>query len=158
MSDVKKEYESLRKKYDLPDYDKLDNEFEFLYIGEIKEIRFPLRFIRRRINDKIALICNMVQTLLQPNPGSIINLQESSFLSKEDKLRYTQLLKDLMETERTSLRLDFDFDERKDANFIKEAFKKWNEYKQEIVKLTDKLIEGWKKLEIKKEQKDRYFG
>ena len=158
MSDVKKEYESLKKKYNLPDYDSIDNEFELLYIGEIKEIKFPLRFIRRRINDKIALICNMVQTLIQPNPGSIINLQESGFLSKEDKLRYTHLLKDLMETERTSLRLDFDFDERKDAVFIKEALKKWTEYKQEIVKLTDKLIEGWKKLEIKKEQKDRYFG
>ena len=158
MSDVKKEYESLKKKYNLPDYDSIDNEFELLYIGEIKEIKFPLRFIRRRINDKIALICNIVQTLIQPNPGSIINLQESVFLSKEDKLRYTHLLKDLMETERTSLRLDFDFDERKDAVFIKEALKKWTEYKQEIVKLTDKLIEGWKKLEIKKEQKDRYFG
>ena len=158
MSDLKKEYESLKKKYNLPDYDGLDNEFELLYVGEIKEIKFPLRFIRRRINDKIAMVCNMIQTLLQPNPGSVINLQEASFLDKEEKNKYSELLKNLMIIERTSLALDLNFDENGDAEFIKDNYKGWLEAKDDIMKLTDKLIDGWKKLEIKKEQRNHYFG
>lgn len=158
MIDVKKEYESLKRRYHLPNYEDLDKEFEFLYIGEIKEIKFPLRFIRRRINDKIALICNMVQTLLQPNPSSMINLKESSFLSKEDKMKYSELLRDLMQAERTSLVLDFDFNEKKDAEFINKNYKKFLEVKGDIIKLTQKLVDGWKNIESKRESKDHYFG
>ena len=158
MSDVKKEYEKYQKKHNLPSYDELDKEFELLYIGDIKEIKFTLRFVRRRINDKISAACNMLQSLLQPNPSSFINLQESSFFSKEEKMAYSALLRDLMQIERVSLVLDFSSDDKKEAEFIKGVYKKWLEWKEEILKITKKLVEGWKNLEIKEEKKEQYFS
>lgn len=158
MSDVKKEYEKYQKKHSLPLYDDLDKEFELLYVADIKEIRFVLRFIRRRMNDKIATTCNMLQSLLQPNPSSFINLQESSFFSKEEKNKYSVLLKESMQVERVSLVLDFSSDDKKEAEFIKETYKKWLEWKEEILRITKKLVEGWKTLEIKEEKKEQYFS
>ena len=88
MENIKKEYEELKKKYKLPDLEELDKEFELFYIPDIKEINFPLRFVRRRINDRFAFACNMLQSLLQPNPGSLVNMAEASNFDKEEKLFY----------------------------------------------------------------------
>ncbi len=157
MKDLKQEYNELKKKYALPSYEDLNKEFEILYVTDIKEVEFILRFVRRRINDKIVVICNMLQTLLQPSPGSFINLQESSFLAKEEKQKYSTMLKDLMEVERSSFVSDFQGDEKKDAEFIKDIWKKWPSWKEETIALAKKIVEGWKNLEMKEEKQERYF-
>src|SRR3989344_7570437 len=108
---LKDEYEKLKKKHKLPNYEELDNEFELLYVAKLEEIKFPLRFIRRRINDKIAWFCNMLQNIIQPNPGSLISLEESKFFSDEDRKKMIVLLKELMHMERESVLLDIEYDE-----------------------------------------------
>ena len=159
--EVKPEYEKLVKKYGLPRYDSLNSEFELLYINEIAEVSYVLRFVRRRINDKIAWACNMIQSLLQPNPGSLINLQESNFLNGDDKKKMSTILKDLMQHERTSLLLDLDNNEKADAEYIKTSFNKWLKVKPELISITKKLKGGWERAEETKESrpaKDHYFG
>ena len=154
---LKEEYEKLRKVYKLPSYEFLDREFELLYVTKLEEIKFPLRFIRRRINDKIAWFCNMLQNIIQPNPGSLISLEESKFFSDEDRKKMIDLLKELMYMERESVLLDIDYDKKKDSEYISDALEKWNSIKKEISKFSDKLKKGWKE-EIKKESKEEYFG
>src|SRR3989344_2060268 len=124
---LKDDYEKLCKKYKLPNYEELDNEFELLYITNLQEIKFPLRFIRRRINDKIAWFCNILQNILQPNPGSLVSLEESKFFSDKERTKIINLLKDLMNIERESLILDINFNEEKDVEFINNIFNRWNE-------------------------------
>ena len=63
-------YAALQKKYGLPEYSALNDEFELLYIPAIMEVVHPLKLVRRRMTDKVGWLCNMLQTLLQPNPGS----------------------------------------------------------------------------------------
>src|SRR3989344_2869189 len=148
---LKDEYEKLKKKHKLPNYEELDNEFELLYVAKLEEIKFPLRFIRRRINDKIAWFCNMLQTILQPNPGSLISLEESKFFSESDREKIINLLKDLMYIERESLVLDVEFDEKKDIEFINKALNKWGGIKKDIIYFSEVLRKGWKE-ELKKEE------
>lgn len=155
--DLKKEYDGLKKKYGLPDYDKLDNEFEFLYVGQIIEIKFPLKFIRRRINDKLAFFCSMLQGVLQPNPGSLVSLQESKFLEQKDLEKTMNLLKELMFVERQSLLLDISYSEKEEAEFVKDVFKKWPEIKESVSDLFQKIKDGWKK-EMKEKGAKNYFG
>lgn len=154
---LKEEYEKLRKNYKLPSYEILDKEFELLYVTKLEEIKFPLRFIRRRINDKIAWFCNMLQNIIQPNPGSIISLEESKFFSDEDRKKMINLLKELMYIERESVLLDIDYDEKKDSEYITSVLGKWESIKKEISNFSERLKKGWKE-EIKKEDKERYFG
>ena len=154
---LREEYEKLMKTHKLPNYEDLDKEFEILYVTKLEEIKFPLRFIRRRMNDKIAWFCNMLQNIIQPNPGSIIGLEESKFFSKEDKEKIIKLLKELMRIERESLSLDVEYDEKKDVEYINNVFSKWEKIRKDIARFSGILKNGWKE-GIKKESKEQYFG
>ncbi len=154
---LRDEYEKLRKTHKLPSYEDLDKEFELLYVTKLEEIKFPLRFIRRRMNDKIAWFCNMLQNIIQPNPGSIIGLEESKFFSNEDKEKMIALLKELMYIERESLFLDIEYEDKKDVEYINNVINKWNKIKKDISHFSEILKNGWK-AEIKKESKEQYFG
>lgn len=156
--DIKKEYQTLAKKYKLPDYEALDKEFELLYVMDVKEIKYVLRFIRRRINDKVAWACSMIQSILQPNPGSLVNLQESSCFSKDDKQKLYTMLRSLMQLERQSLLLDINLDEKGDAGFIGDSFKQWNSFKKNISWIAEKMYEHWKTVREEKKERDQYFG
>jgi hypothetical protein len=156
--DLKKEYEKLKLKYKhLPSYDEINDEFEFLYLNAPTEVSFPLRFVRRRMIDKFSLYINMIQGMLQPNPGSIVNLQEAKFFSKEDKDDMIQILKELMWFGRQSFFMDTENEESKNAEFIVDAFKEWKRVKKKITIYSRILRDGWKK-EIKKEKRDSYVG
>ena len=154
---LKEDFEKLKKNYKLPNYEDLDQEFELLYISKLEEIKFPLRFVRRRITDKLSWFCNMLQNIIQPNPGSIISLEESKFFSNEDKEKIIILLKELMDLERQSLSLEVEFNEKEDVEFINNTFNKWNKIKKEIHIFSEIMKKGWKE-EIKKVEKEHYFG
>lgn len=154
---LREEYDALAKKYKLPIYDELDENFELLYVGPVTEIKYPLRFIRRRINDKLAFFCSLLQGLLQPNPGSLVNMQESEFLEKEEHKKIMKLLREFMFIERQSLLLDINPNEKDDAGFIKDTFKEWNSIKKEVEKIFVKIKDTWKK-EIEKKKGESYFG
>jgi len=76
--DIKKEYEKLRKKHNLPSYDKINNDFELDSLQNLSEDLF-LRLIRRRMNEKIIFFCRILEEILHPNASSIISLHETKF-------------------------------------------------------------------------------
>jgi len=154
---LKEDYEKLKKQHKLPNYDDLDHEFELLYISRLEEIKFPLRFIRRRITDKLSWFCNMLQNILQPNPGSMISLEESKFFTDDDRKRIIILLKELMKIERQSLILEVNFNEKEDVEFINHIYSEWNKIKKETAYFSEVLKKGWKE-ETKKSIKEQYFG
>lgn len=155
--EIKHEYEGFVKKYKLPSYEELDNEFELLYFTNIIEISYVLRFVRRRINDRLSAFTSILQGFLQPNPGSPINLEESSFLDENEKKKIVILIRELMNIERMNTLLDLDFDEKKEAEFIKNAVNKWFELKKEILELLKKVKKGWES-KVSEESKEPYFG
>jgi len=158
MKNLKESYKKLQEKYKLPDYEELDQEFELLYMKEIYEITRPLVFIRRRIYDKIGWSSGMIQSILQPNPSSPINLEESSFFTKEEKQeKLIKLLRQMMYYARLSLDLDISSTDEEEAEFIKEAFNKWQEFKPAIKEISTKMKEGWKK-EIEHKKGHDYMG
>ena len=155
--EIKKAYEKLKIKYNLPEYEELDEEFELLYFQRIIEIKYILRFVRRRIVDKLNSYVNFLQNILNPNPSSLISLEESKFFSQEEREEIIALIKEMVIVERKSLELDINHNEKKDAEFIKYGFMKWGELRNKIAKMCDKLKEGWES-EIKEESEKHYFG
>lgn len=156
MEQIKKEYNEVAKKNNLPGWEELDREYELGYIGPILEINQPLRFVRRRINDRFAWAATFLQGLLHPNPGSLISIQESKFFSDDDRKTILDLLKEFMQLERTSFALDLTWNEKEEAEFIKSAHKKWTTSKKQLEIFADKLRIGWK--EESKNSKGAYFG
>tara|TARA_Y100000310_G_scaffold144893_3_gene144249 strand:+ start:59774 stop:60247 length:474 start_codon:yes stop_codon:yes gene_type:complete len=150
-------YVPLQKQFKLPSYNELNEEFELLYISQIAAIDFPLRFVRRRILDKINVSCNFFQAILQPNPNSLISMREASFYSKDNKEVMFDLLKECMQLSRSSLLLETKSSNNDEAEYIKSALKLWNKIRPEYTKFARKLSDGWMKKEVKKE-KESYFN
>lgn len=156
MKDLKERYLVLQKKYKLPSFEDLNNEFELLSLPPLEEIAKPLSFIRRRISDRIAWACNLLQTLLQPNLGSFITMYEAGLFDKTEKNTISQLLRDLMILERESLCIDMDGTEEQDAQYILSVMKVWPQHKKELRKISEKMKQGWR--EERKPTQSSYLG
>ena len=159
MKNLRENYSKLASRFSLPPYEELDKDFELLYARELFEINRPLVFVRRRICDKIGWTCGMLQGLIQPNPGSMLSIEESSFFTKEEKQEnFVKLLKNLMYFTRKSITLDLESTDEEEAEFIKEICNRWNEVKPEIKTIAEQLKEGWKNDKESKKESHNHLG
>jgi len=152
---IKEEYNKLKDKYKLPSFDNIDGEFELLVL---EKKGFVLRLVRRRMNEKAIFFCNIIERILYPNPQFIPLMHESKFLdSKKDDL--FKLYKKLMSYERRSVDLDVrSSKEKEDADFIKDLFKDWNEFKEKLTDVTGGLSKFWLTEYKEKKEGEAYFG
>lgn len=155
--EIKSQYEKFQKKYDLPNYEKLDEEFELLYIHNIIEIKPVLRFVRRRIADKLNWAIIFLHGIVQPNPSSLVSMEENKFFTDKEKEEIIKILKELASIERKNFVLDLEHKEEDDAKFIKENVKRWEEIKKKLLEYGIKIQEEWKK-ETNVDKKEHYFG
>ena len=151
--DIKKQYKKLEKKYKLPSFDKFDKEFE---ISTLDTDDFLLRNTRRRMNNKLTFFTQIFDTILFPNPSSLISMHESKSCSEEEKNKIMKFYNKLMTLERESLSFDVEPDDKKEAEFIKKLWKQWLKIKKETNKLVEKMKESWK--DEDKKIKNHYFG
>lgn len=156
--DVKKEYDKLKIKYSLPEFEKLEKDFEFYHLREnIKDESYVLRLIRRRIYDKIVFFCNILERILFPNPSSLILINEAKFFPEEKRKEMFNIYKILMKYERLSLTLDISNDENKNVSFIKNIHKDWPHLRDYCQKIVQEISNRWEK-EEEFEEKTGYLG
>lgn len=150
---IEEKYNKIKSKYSLPDFNKLDFEFE---ISDIEDGKFVLREVRRKIIEKIETFCKMLEEVLQPE-ATVANLQESTFFDEKEKEELFKLFSRLMRYNRKSLCLGLNPNDEKEAMFISTVFNEWDGVKKELTYVLRKLKEAWeKKSEIK--EKLQYFG
>jgi len=155
LSELKKEYEKYRKKYNLPSFSDLNQEFEIEKLQE-KETEFLLREIRRAISDKIAAFLRFFELFLNPQAAPVFILAVIKTLNNKDKIIIEKIYHDLVNFELTSITLDIDYNEKKEAEFIKQIFKKWHTLKGELKEFS-KIIDRMKTKDKQKSRKS-YFG
>ena len=144
---LKEKYQELEKKYNLPSYDELNNEFE---ISSIDCEDFLLREIRRKIAEKVELYVKLLDEWLNPE-ASISNMHESKLFNDKDRNDIFQVYKRLMFFDRYSIESALSEDE-KSAEFIKDVFKEWDEVKQKIAGFVKKAKESWlEEVDVKQE-------
>ena len=151
--DIKIEYEKISKKYKLPEFEIINNEFEIDFI-EKKE--FLTRAIRRRMNDKLLFFARIIENVIYQSTQSQISSYENSFFTDERKLELVKVHKQLMAFERTSLLLDIETTDEKDIDYIKNLLENWEEFKKELKDIAETMQSSWNKnLE---EKEERFFG
>ena len=119
FADLKKAYQILQKKYQLPEFKDIHQEFE---LQHIEDEEFLLRSVRRRIQTKILFFASILESILYPSGQSPSSSYESGFFSSDDKQDLSKVYKKLMILSRKHVRLDVASTEKEDALFIKEAF------------------------------------
>ena len=151
---LKEEYEKLRHK--LPDFNKLNMEFEISRGENDYKKEFLLRDVRRKINDKVIFLCRIIEGLLFPTHANIISMHESKLFDEVTKKKVLNIYKQLMIFERESLKLDVMPDEESDVKYINDVFSKLLEYKKDMKDIINIMQDAWRKEE--KIIPDNYFG
>ena len=89
LSRLKKDYDAIRAKHNLPDFNSLNREFEIEKLQET-ETDFLLRSVRRTISEKVNVIMRFVELMVMPNENSPISLfsmmKRVSPATKKEKL------------------------------------------------------------------------
>jgi len=154
----KQEYNKIKAKYSLPEFEKLEKDFEFLHIKEnLKDRLYLLRIIRRHVYNKIVFLSQLLERILFPNSSSLVLINESKFFSEKQHHEIFKIYKILMKYERLSLSLDILNDEGKNADFIKEIYKKWPNLRDYAQKTMLELSQRWEK-EEQVEERSGYLG
>ncbi len=155
--EFKQAYEVWQKKYNLPAFKILEDEFD-LYLSDVEKIPkdVVLASIRRRMQEKIGGVVHLMEEITFPNNGSIVSLHEAKFLSDAQKETVGALMQKMMFFERKALILDLKPAISTDAEFINSFMKEWPEMLKQLVTVLESLRDGWK--ETDKKEILHYFG
>ena len=112
LADFKKEYSKLQKKYSLPPFEKLNEDFGVEKAAEA-ETDFPIREIRKIISEKAYSYLLLVETFMNPAnaPVSIMSVAKSFGVEERGKLG--EIYKKLVKSEFHLISVDIEFSEKK---------------------------------------------
>ena len=154
LEDLKEEYNKFRKKYDLPEFTKLNEYFDIEDLVEY-ESEFLLRKIRKIISEKIAGYLRFFEIILNPSNAPIFFFKIIKKLDNKDRENLNRIYEQFGNLEIEMIRLDLEYDEKKEAEFIKNIFKTFSEIKVEVLEIIDKMLSNGSKEE---KDKSSYFG
>tara|TARA_Y100000034_G_scaffold45400_1_gene55825 strand:- start:7168 stop:7653 length:486 start_codon:yes stop_codon:yes gene_type:complete len=155
LDNLKKDYKKIQKEYDLPSFEKLNEDFQIEKISEV-ETDYLVREIRKFISDKFSNYLRFIEAILHPvnTPMFIFSVIKS--IDIEDKNKLVEIYKKLAKTEVRLIEVDVDFSLKKEAGFINESYKLWQEIKKDLLDVIDKIKKNWdNKFEVNNKG---YFG
>ncbi len=151
--DFKAEYEKLRKKYNLPDFEVLNKEFELVDMEKKENVP---RALRRRLREKLIFFCRIVEGIIYPTERSPLATYESSFFDDFTKLQLSKIHRMMMVFDRKGLCLDVEDSEEKNMGYILDLLKEWPGLKRELLKTVVLMERSWQNHIEEKAQ--GYFG
>jgi len=151
----KEEYKKIQEKHSLPDFDELNRDFMIEKIYEI-ETDYLIREIRKHIAERIYSYMRLIETMLNPQNAHLFVFSIIKTMNEDDKKKLSDTYSKLAKNEIKLIKVDLKFDEKKEAEFIKESCKLWEDISGEIYNIID-MAE--KKVDNKFEKETKgYFG
>jgi len=146
--DAKKIYQHLKQKYNLPEFNAINNEFE---ISTIENEHFFLREIRRKIYDKLSTLSKFLKQILFPE-ADFIDMHESRAFTDKEREKIYSLFRTILYLLRQNMLTAIDETDRKTADYIKLVWQKWKIIKKESAWIIEKSAKSWtKETELKEE-------
>ena len=155
LENLKKNYKPFQEKYFLPEFNKLNEDFSIEKIADT-ETDFLLREILRFISEKFSNYLRVVESIIHPINSPIFIFAIIKSLSQEDLESLKEVYKKLVKQEIKILKLDVLSSEKEEADYIKNSFIVWNDIRNSILKISEKIEKNWdNKFE---ENNKSYFG
>ena len=155
LETLKQEYKKIQKKYELPEFDSLNEEFYIEKVAEI-ETDFLLREIRKMVSDKLVNYLKFFEMFVNPATAPVFVHSIIKTLDNESKQTIQNIYKKLSKREVELIELDLNYKEEKEAEFIKSVVEDWKEIKKDLTKVIEFINKGWDE-KIKGNSKN-YFG
>lgn len=155
LEKLKADYEKSRKKYNLPAFQLLNEEFEIERIAE-HETELLLREIRKAITEKAIAFLRFLELMINPSAAPFFLLSVIKHLNASDKKVVNEIYRKVCEFEIKAIALDMKYSEKAEAEFIKYASCKWQEMHPEFQELSKAIGIAWNASFDRKERS--YFG
>jgi len=155
LENLKKKYKIFQEKYFLPKFEELNDDFSIEKLAD-NETDFLLKEIRRFISEKFSNYLRLIESIIHPINSPIFIFSIIKSLSQEDLENLKEVYKKLVKQEIKILKLDVLSSEKDEAEYIKDSFKVWDEIRNSILEIADKIEKNWdNKFE---ENNKSYFG
>lgn len=154
---MKEEYEKIKSKYGLPEYDVLDREFNLSTIEKDDNI---IKEITKKLVDKSEYFQGIIAEIIQPD-STIISISESESFEELERESMYEIFKRIQYYQRRYNLIELDYTDEKCAEFFNEHFTKWLEIKHAISEVLTRLTIYWKEeenSEYKENKEGAYFG
>lgn len=152
FADLKKEYASLEKKFKLPQFEKINEDFE---IGKIdRDVGAFLRSVRKLMMEKIVNSLSFVEMLLNPMNAPRMYITYLNGLSIEDRNKIDSIYSKLSDLSILSLEREIKYEEKSEAELILKIFTVWATVKNDFLDILKNM-----KAPASSVKKERtYFG
>lgn len=137
LKDLKEQYAKLHKKYTLPSFEEINEEFEVDKLE--KDTDCLLRDIRKRMLDKFVNSMGFLESLVNPVNLSRIYMPYVKNMGSEDREDIEFMYGKISDISLWSLELEVDYSEKNEAELIKHMHKIWNEIKPRFRKMITKM-------------------
>lgn len=135
---LKEIYNEFKKKYNLPDYDLLYEDFE-IEKKDYENEKFILRNIRRVIGEKIESYKHLFEVLINPSSPPIYIYTFLKNLDLKQKQEIKDLYTFLSRNQVKLIQLDTIYNEDEEARFIETFFEKWQSIKKDIYAILESI-------------------
>jgi hypothetical protein len=155
IDDLKTEYSKYLSKYSLPEFSELNKLFDIE--GVDLQTEFFLRKVRRVISDRISAYLRFAEIILNPSNAPMFFFKLVKKLDSKDRENLSEVYESLSLLELEVIRLDLDYSEINEADFIKKTYKLFDEDSRvKLLEIIKKLGNGDNN--NKKENNGSYFG
>jgi len=156
LSELKRRYAELQKKHELPGFKEMNEDFYIEKIAE-NETDLLIREIRRMVGDRLANYIRFLESFVNPVNVPMFVFSIIKLASPQEKQKITEAYKKLVHNEIKFLDLDIEFNEAKEARFVKDSFVLWQEIKKELSGIFDQVEKRWENKSTEENNKG-YFG
>ena len=154
LKKLKEEYSKIQEKYGLPNFSKLNEDFRIEKTAQT-ETDFLVREIRESMGETLENFLRFVEAILNPINVPMFLFPIIKSLNVEEKNKLSEIYKKLSRLEINAMKL-IDYSEKKEAEFIKNSYKIWQEIKKDFVKIIE-AVENKTEAKVEKSEKG-YFG
>ncbi|MBD3361954.1 hypothetical protein GF358_04155 [Candidatus Woesearchaeota archaeon] len=143
----KEKYTEKAKKYNLPAFEEINSDL-FLndFLNDRKYVpENILGFVRVKLVELLGSWINFLHSFIMPNPQSAILMKDYEATNEDDKKKIIKMIQDIMISQRETILIGLEKDEKKDAEFLKKYYKLWNDIKPKLAEITQRNIDNWKK-------------
>ena len=153
LDELKKQYAEFKEKYDLPEFSELNEIFD---IEEVDvETDFLLRKIRRIVSERIVGYLRFFEIILNPSNAPMFAFKMIKKLEEKDKQNLTEIYEKLGNLEFELVKLDLNYDENIEAEFIKKVHKTFLSLRKDILVVVNTMLNGGSS---EKKERGSYLG
>lgn len=155
LQELKENYKEIQEKYNLPAFERLNEDFHIEKIAE-NETELLIREVRKFMADRLFNYLRFIESFLNPVNVPMFVFSVIKIITPKEKEKLTEIYKKLAKIEVDLIELDIQFSEQKEAQFIKESYKIWQDIKEDMLKIVEMIKNNW---DNKNETNNKgYFG